>query len=136
VKLSLDARGPRDEDLCALLKVLLAKGHEIAARRGLTFEAEQFYGISATECDEGLQHRLNQSILPLQGQAMSLPSGAGHDAIAIAECWPVGMLFVRCKDGISHHPAEAVSQADVALAIQAYCQTVASWENTDEPAAV
>jgi allantoate deiminase len=38
------------------------------------------------------------------------------------------MLFVRCDRGISHHPAEAVSQSDVALAIQAYCQTVSGWE--------
>lgn len=66
--------------------------------------------------------------MQVQGRSMALPSGAGHDAIAVAACWPVGMLFVRCDRGISHHPAEAVTQADVALAIQAYCQTVGSWE--------
>ncbi|MBF7981416.1 MULTISPECIES: allantoate amidohydrolase [Rahnella] len=128
VKLSLDVRGPRDDDLGALQKVLLAQGHEIAARRGLTFAAEQFYGICATECDESLQHRLSQSVLHLQGQAMSLPSGAGHDAIAMAECWPVGMLFVRCKDGISHHPDESVTTGDVAYAVQAYINTVLSFD--------
>ncbi|MFS7251921.1 allantoate amidohydrolase [Rahnella rivi] len=128
VKLSLDVRGPRDEDLSALLETLLAKGRDIAARRGLTFAAEQFYGIRATACDAGLQHRLNQSVLHLQGQAMSLPSGAGHDAIAIAECWPVGMLFVRCKDGISHHPDESVTTGDVAYAVQAYINTVLSFK--------
>ncbi|WP_210497590.1 M20/M25/M40 family metallo-hydrolase, partial [Pantoea ananatis] len=52
------------------------------------------------------------------------PSGAGHDAIAIAERWPVGMLFVRNHRGISHHPAESVNEADVAPAIQAYLQTI------------
>ena len=40
----------------------------------------------------------------------------------MAEHWPVGMLFVRCKGGISHHPAESVTTADVAQAIQAYTQ--------------
>ena len=55
---------------------------------------------------------------------MLLPSGAGHDAIAIAERWPVGMLFVRCDRGISHHPAESVRETDVASAIQAYLHTV------------
>ncbi len=59
---------------------------------------------------------------------MSLPSGAGHDAIAIAECWPVGMLFVRCKDGISHHPDESVTTGDVAYAVQAYINTVLSFK--------
>ncbi|MCR9002758.1 allantoate amidohydrolase [Rahnella perminowiae] len=127
VKLSLDVRGPRDGDVSALLETLLAKGREIAVRRGLTFACEQFYSISATECHAGLQHRLSQSVLHLQGQAMSLPSGAGHDAIAIAECWPVGMLFVRCKDGISHHPDESVTSGDVAFAVQAYINTVLSF---------
>jgi allantoate deiminase len=60
----------------------------------------------------------------VQGRSLSLPSGAGHDAIAIAQCWPVGMLFVRCGRGISHHPAESVREADVMQAVQAYVQTV------------
>ncbi|HGY5793069.1 TPA: Zn-dependent hydrolase, partial [Serratia marcescens] len=41
---------------------------------------------------------------------------------------PVGMLFVRCAGGVSHHPDETVRQADVALAIQAYCLMIAGWE--------
>lgn len=129
VNVSLDVRGPRDEQLNALLAELLEKGTEIATRRGLTFDAEQFYAINATSCDESLQQRLNRSVTQLQGTPMLLPSGAGHDAIAIAECWPVGMLFVRCKDGISHHPLESVTVSDVAVATQAYINTVLSFAN-------
>ena len=44
----------------------------------------------------------------------------GKQFIALAERWPVGMLFVRCKGGISHHPAESVMAEDVALAIEAF----------------
>lgn len=127
VNLSLDVRGPQDEPLNALLETLLAKAQEIATRRGLTFDAEQFYRIDATTCDADLQQRLNRSVTQLQGQSLLLPSGAGHDAIAIAECWPVAMLFVRCKDGISHHPDESVTVADVAVATQAYLETVLSF---------
>ena len=43
----------------------------------------------------------------------ALPSGAGHDGMAIIAIAPIGMLFIRCKDGISHNPAEAVDVADV-----------------------
>jgi allantoate deiminase len=46
-----------------------------------------------------------------------LPSGAGHDAVAMSAIAPVAMLFVRCAGGISHHPAEAVAADDVAAAI-------------------
>ncbi len=127
VNLSLDVRGPQDDLLNRLLAELLEKGQEIATRRGLSFDAEQFYGINATACDSGLQQRLTRSVTQLQGTPMLLPSGAGHDAIAIAECWPVGMLFVRCKDGISHHPLESVTADDVAAATQAYINTVLSF---------
>ena len=60
----------------------------------------------------------------MQGKTLSLPSGAGHDTIALAERWPVGMLFVRCKGGVSHHPAESVMAEDVALAIDAFTRAV------------
>ena len=42
----------------------------------------------------------------------------------LAERWPVGMLFVRCKGGVSHHPAESVMAEDVALAIEAFGRAV------------
>ncbi|MEG3134427.1 allantoate amidohydrolase [Rouxiella sp. T17] len=129
VKLSLDVRGPEDGALAELLGTLLDKAQQIATRRGLTFAAEQFYGIQATACDSQLQQKLAQSVEALQGEAMLLPSGAGHDAIAIAERWPVGMLFVRCKDGISHHPDESVTAEDVAYATQAYIDTVLSFRH-------
>ncbi len=49
--------------------------------------------------------------------APHLTSGAGHDAIPMAAIAPVGMLFVRCRGGISHHPDERVAEADVQIAI-------------------
>ena len=44
----------------------------------------------------------------------SLPSGAGHDGMALIDLAPIGMLFVRCEGGISHNPAESVTERDVA----------------------
>ena len=62
---------------------------------------------------------LRQILSPLQGYpAHALPSGAGHDAVAMAVIAPVAMLFVRCQGGISHHPAESVAAADVAVGIE------------------
>ena len=124
VNLTLDIRSPRDSDLEALLEKLLSEAHKIAAQRQATFSAETYYSIPATPCDSRLQQALSSSISAVQGRSLSLPSGAGHDAIAIAEQWPVGMMFVRCDRGISHHPAESVIEADVMQAVQAYVQTV------------
>jgi allantoate deiminase len=122
--LSLDIRGPDDAQLAALLSDLLAQGEAIARRRGVEFEASEYYAINATACDDRLQQALSAAVTQVQGRSLSLPSGAGHDAIAIAERWPTGMLFVRCAGGISHHPAEAVSQPDVAHAVRAYLLAV------------
>lgn len=124
VALSLDIRGPQDAPLDALLAELLAQAQTIAARRGLSFSAEEFYRIAATPCDARLQHLLGDAVTSVQGRSLSLPSGAGHDTIALAERWPVGMLFVRCRGGVSHHPAESVMAEDVALAIEAFGRAV------------
>lgn len=124
VLLTLDIRSPRDADLEALLENLLSEAQQIAAQRGATFDSEIYYSIPATPCDAGLQRQLTSAIASVQGRSLSLPSGAGHDAIAIAQLWPVGMMFVRCERGISHHPAEAITEADVMQAVQAYTQTV------------
>ena len=50
-----------------------------------------------------------------------LPSGAGHDAAQVSVMTPFCMLFVRCKEGISHNPAESVEREDVAIAIDVMC---------------
>ena len=124
VLLTLDIRSPRDADLEALLGNLLSEAQQIAAQRGVTFDSEIYYSIPATPCDVGLQRQLTSAIASVQGRSLSLPSGAGHDAIAIAQLWPVGMLFARCDRGISHHPAESVMEVDVMQAVRAYTQTV------------
>lgn len=124
VTLTLDIRGPHDQPLEALLETLLTGAQAIAAQRQLQFSAEEFYRIAATACDSGLQQVLSEAAQAVQGRSLTLPSGAGHDAIAMAERWPSAMLFVRCKGGISHHPAESVTADDVALAIEAYYRAV------------
>ncbi len=128
VNLTLDIRGPEDVSLEQLLSQLLGQAQAIATRRGLSFSAEQFYSINATACDPQLQQRFAEGVSTLQAQPIALPSGAGHDAIAIAERWPAAMLFVRCKDGISHHPDESVTVEDVTLATQAYIHSVLSFQ--------
>lgn len=124
VNLSLDVRGPEDAPLEALLSTLLTQAEAIALRRGLAFSVQEYYRIAATACDAGLQQALSHAVETVQGRSLALPSGAGHDAIAIAERWPVGMLFVRNHRGISHHPAESINETDVAPAVQAYLQAV------------
>ncbi|MBX6342375.1 MAG: M20/M25/M40 family metallo-hydrolase, partial [Thermomicrobiaceae bacterium] len=71
----------------------------------------------AVACDPALTGLLARAIEDAGLPVAALPSGAGHDAVALAEITGVAMLFVRCAGGVSHHPAESVAEADVAVAI-------------------
>lgn len=134
VSLTLDIRSPQDEARDALLQRLLAQAEVIATRRGVSFSHEIFYTIAATPCDEALRAQLSDAVREVQRRTMLLPSGAGHDAIAIAERWPSAMLFVRCAGGISHHPAESVTEDDVAQALRAF--SLAVGQLTVHPSAI
>lgn len=124
VTLTLDIRSPDDAKREALLAALLEEAQRIAAERDMSFSHDIFYSIAATPCDARLREVLADAVSDVQGHALLLPSGAGHDAIAIAERWPSAMLFVRCDRGISHHPAESVRGEDVAQALRAYSAAV------------
>ncbi len=124
VTLTLDIRSPDDDRREMLLNALLDEAGRIAAQRGLSFSHDVFYTIAATLCDARLREVLAGAVSEVQGRALWLPSGAGHDAIAVAERWPSAMLFVRCDRGVSHHPAERVQLEDVAKALQAYSAAV------------
>jgi len=69
------------------------------------------------ECSGGLTRALAHSVRSVQGACPALASGAGHDAVVISRIAPVAMLFVRCRGGLSHHPAESVRQGDLAAAL-------------------
>ena len=77
-------------------------------------------------CDEILTGRLRRAAIGLGLNPPALPSGAGHDAAVLAEVMPAAMLFVRCRGGISHNPAESVTVEDVAAAIDVLTEVVAS----------
>ena len=62
---------------------------------------------------------LHRSLSLAGFQPHTMVSGAGHDAMVVAPCFPTAMLFLRSPGGISHHPAETVLPADVAAAIEA-----------------
>jgi allantoate deiminase len=71
----------------------------------------------AVAVDAQLTQRLAAAATSLGLPELRLPSGAGHDAVALSELCGVAMLFVRCAGGLSHHPGEAVAPADAGVAL-------------------
>jgi len=118
VVLSLDVRHPRDAARRAALRRLLAQARAIARRRKLGCAWQVTQDDGAVACAPRLATVLIRSVRAVQGRSLRLPSGAGHDAIVMAGLAPVAMLFVRCRGGLSHHPDEFASRADLEVALR------------------
>jgi allantoate deiminase len=118
VAFSVDARGPQDATRTVLVDSMKNAFARIARRRGLLIELEHVTSTPACPCDPTLIALLEQAVRRQQLRPLLLASGAGHDAMAMADLCPVGMLFVRCKGGISHNPAESITQADADTAMR------------------
>jgi allantoate deiminase len=115
--LSLDVRHPDDAVCRRAVRALVAQATAIARRRGLRVEWKQTMQHAATVCSAELNRALTRSVKRIQRRCPALVSGAGHDAVVMAEIAPVAMLFVRCRDGLSHHPDEYTSPADLRVAL-------------------
>ena len=118
VKFSLDLRGENSHRLDAAQASVFTEINNIATSREVKIEWNQDYRTPPTFCDPSLGELLEESIRESGVMPFELTSGAGHDAVAIAELCPVAMLFVRCEKGISHHPSEAVKIDDIGKALE------------------
>ncbi len=117
-RLSLDVRSADQARLTAAVTELRKVADRIAAKRGLRLQWQIVQETSPVFCDQTLCAKLEQSLLTFDHPVVFLTSGAGHDAVVLSKVAPVAMLFVRCKDGISHHPDEFASPEDIEAAIE------------------
>jgi hydantoinase/carbamoylase family amidase len=122
VEFTLDVRAADGKAHLEAARDLIARCQAIASRRGVAVDVSKTHEVAAVPCAAWLQDKLAASIERTLGAkgARRLPSGAGHDAMILAEITDVGMMFVRCgAGGVSHNPAEIVSEADAQAAIDA-----------------
>lgn len=97
---------------------------KIAHERELTLSIDTLQRVAPVKCDDTIQQEIVQSIQHFDQPVISLPSGAGHDAMQFNGLFPIAMLFVRSKDGISHNPKEYSSQEDIILGANVLKQTI------------
>jgi N-carbamoyl-L-amino-acid hydrolase len=115
----LDARGPDERVLQAVVGQVLTDAREAAASHGVSLETEPESATPAVEFDPGLREKLAASLAARGIRAPLLPTGAGHDAGVLAARVPAAMLFVRNPTGVSHSPAEHAEPADCAAGVRA-----------------
>ena len=112
VRFTVDLRAPDDATRQAMLTELEAAYGAIAERRRITLRMETVHEAESVACAAGIISQISQAIEDEGIAPFALPSGAGHDAAAMAALTDVGMIFVRCKGGISHSPDESITEQD------------------------
>jgi allantoate deiminase len=117
-ELSLDVRHPDDVIRIEALSQLRAQAEDIAQRRGVQLDWLAGKGQAGVACSPHLMNVFARAVAEAGYPDITLASGAGHDAAIMSRITEIAMLFVRCKRGISHSPAEAVAAEDVAIAIE------------------
>ncbi|MFZ5675716.1 MAG: allantoate amidohydrolase [Pseudomonadota bacterium] len=118
VTISLDMRARTDEILKDMVARIDGEVARIAAARGVGMKIQTVLETRAAPCSPELIDRLAAAVRSAGVEPLHLPSGAGHDGMAIAALAPIAMIFVRCEKGISHSPLEAVEARDVTVAVQ------------------
>ncbi len=121
---SLDIRSEDDDLRDNALHAITTHLNNIASNRNVKLSMEQTHIAPAVHCDKQLKAALIKGVEESGLHTHILASGAGHDAMAMAEICPVGMLFTRCKGGISHHPAESVTEYDVEASLSVLFNTI------------
>jgi allantoate deiminase len=117
-RLSLDIRHRSDEIRLRLAAMLNEQAQAIAERRGLTVMKNEILTQRAVEMDAFLVGEIEHAVRSAGCQPHRMISGAGHDAMILAERVPAAMIFLRTPGGISHNPAESVLTEDVAKALE------------------
>ena len=119
VSFTLDIRAAQDEMRRAGVDRILDACRAIAAERLVGIDIQAGYEEEASQCHPAIQNGLAVAIESLGYKPLSLLSGAGHDAASFEQLCPMGMMFLRCKGGVSHHPDEAITEADAEIALAA-----------------
>jgi allantoate deiminase len=125
-RFSLDIRGVDEDAFRGVARDIAAFASQAAERRGMTAVFEQRQTLAATPLDERIVAALEAAAAETGEPFMLMPSGAAHDTMCVAERVPSAMVFVPCKDGISHSPLEAANPADAALAAEVILNAIRS----------
>ena len=105
VRMGLDIRAPADADVETVEALCRARFEEICKEHGLTMEFDCFWISPALHFDPIMVQCVRDSAKSIDC-GMELVSGAGHDSVYTSLKVPTAMIFVRCRDGVSHNPAE------------------------------
>ena len=113
VHFTMDIRAPTDAHRKRAVTDIVRDVEAIAKRRNLALQVDVTHENRTVPCAPWLKAQVAEAVAAENYPVFELPSGAGHDGMAMVDIADVAMLFVRCRGGISHHPDEHVDVGDV-----------------------
>ncbi|MGR5555534.1 allantoate amidohydrolase [Vibrio fortis] len=116
--ITIELRSPNDASRVKAREEMLADIDSLMNQYNLAYRHEQTYEQSAVTCADSLSSVLSNAVSLSGITPKHLYSGAGHDGLAVSKLADIAMLFMRCTDGISHHPDEAILQQDLVAAVE------------------
>ena len=112
VHFTMDLRAPTDTHRKRAVADIVRQIEAIAKRRHLALQVDVTHENRTVPCAPWLKAQVAAAVAAEGYPVFELPSGAGHDGMAMVDIADIAMLFVRCRGGISHHPDEHVDLAD------------------------
>jgi allantoate deiminase len=133
VRFSLDVRAANDRARQEAVEAITLVARKVDKTRHVVVGVETMLEKPVATCGARLQKAIGKAVTTVQGEpARSLMSGAGHDGQSMAHLGEFGMIFVRCRAGISHNPAEFVTIDDMGLAVEALVETILELARQEE----
>ena len=124
VSFTIDMRAPTDMHRKRAVADIVRQIEAIAKRRQLALQLDLTDENRSAPCAPWLKDQIGEAIGAEGFSVFELPSGAGHDGMAMIDITDVGMIFVRCHGGISHHRDEHVELADVDAAARVLLRVI------------
>jgi allantoate deiminase len=125
-RFSLDIRGPVDDAYRGVANAIGAFAVDAARQRGMNAEIRTRQTLAVTPLDAVIVAALEEAARATGEPFRRMHSGAAHDTMCVADRVPSAMVFVPCKEGISHHPDEEADPADAALAAEIIISAIAA----------
>jgi beta-ureidopropionase / N-carbamoyl-L-amino-acid hydrolase len=129
VRFTLDLRDPRSAILDAAEAALRARIDEIAERRRLTVALTRIWRKEPVPFDPAIVDSVEAAAGALGLSHRRMVSGAGHDACNLAGQVPTAMIFVPCRDGVSHNESESATQSDCTAGANVLLHTLLALAN-------
>lgn len=115
VKMGLDIRGVDKDSIDRIDDEIVKFVEEVCKKRNLNYELDNISKAIPVKLDENLKNELSEVATKLGIEHKIMNSGAGHDAMKFWDIAPTGMVFIPCKDGVSHNKAEEIEYEDIIL---------------------